>query len=172
MWGRRNKKEKPPALRLEDLAAGLRRALVTVGAARETCEQAQGDEFVTAWRGLHHTMRTEVAALTELLGADASPRLERMAQLTTGELWEMAEPHLVAHVPGTADDMALLRTTLWDRAEAVRADLADRLRRPAARERLRRMADQFDAAVDALGGGTAEDREAAADLRRYVNQQV
>lgn len=84
----------------------------------------------------------------------------------------MAEPHLVAHVPATADDMALLRTTFWDRAEAARADLADRSRRPAARERLRRMADQLDAAVEALGGGTDEDRQAAADLRRYVNQQV
>lgn len=167
-WFSRRTKEKP-TLRLEELSAALQSALRSVHAACEQCEQAQGDEFVDAWRGLHHTMRAQVATLAGLLGEGPSPRLERMIQLTTGELWQMAEPHLVARVPATADDMALLHRTLWDRAEAARADLVDRRRDPAPRDRLRCMADQFDAAVDALGGGTDEDREAAADLRHYVN---
>lgn len=107
-------------------------------------------------------MRTEVAALTELLGTDASPRLERLAHLTIRELWETAEPHLVAHVPATADDMALLRETLWDRVDAARAELAGRRRDPAPRNRLLRMADQLDAV------GTDDDRRTAAEVRRLV----
>ena len=170
-WFSRRGEEKPaaPTMKLEELSAALQSCLRTVHAACEKCEQAKGDDFADAWRGLHLAMRMSAATLDGLHADGQSPRLERMARLTAGELWEMAEPHLVAYVPATAGDMALLHRNLWDRAEAARADLADRPRRPAARERLRRMADQVDAAVDALGGGTEEDRTAAADLRRYVN---
>lgn len=163
-WFSRRAKEEPVPT-LKDLSAGLQSALRTVGAARAKCEQARGDEFAAAWRGLHLALRMAIATMDGLLGETPSPRVERMVRLTTGELWDIAEPHLVAHVPATADDMALLRRNLWDRAAAAR-EAQD------ARDRLRRMADQVDAAVDALGGGTDDDRRTAAELRRFVNQQV
>ncbi len=95
-----------------------------------------------------------------------------MIALTSAEIRDLAEPHLVAHVPATADDMAVLRRTLWDRAHAARAHLVETRGAQAARDRLRRLADQVDAGVDALGGGTEADRQAAAELRRFVNLAV
>jgi hypothetical protein len=158
-WFSRRTKESP-APPLEELSAGLQSALRTVGAACATCEQAHSDEFVTAWRGLHLALRMAIAGLGGLLGETPSPRVERMVRLATEELWDIAERHLVAYVPTTPADMALLRRNLWDRAAAARD----------ARDRLRRMADQVDAAVDALGGGTDDDRRDAAELRRFVHR--
>jgi hypothetical protein len=165
-WFSRRGKEAPT---LKELSSGLQTSLRTVHAAIERCRSAHGAEAVDAWRGLHRAVRESTANLTGLLGDAPSPRLERMVALTAGEIWEIAEPYLVAHVPATAEDMAVLRRTLWDRAHAARTNLVEARGDHAARDRLRRLADQVDAGVDALGGGTEEDRQTAAELRRFVN---
>lgn len=95
-----------------------------------------------------------------------------MVALTSAEIWGFAEPFLVAHVPTTADDMAVLRRSLWDRAHAGRANLVEARGDQAARDRLRALADQVDAGVDALGGGTEDDRRAAAELRWFVDLAI
>ncbi len=155
------------------MSSGLQTSLRTVAAAVERCESAQGDDFVDAWRGLHLAMGMSLATLSGLLGETPSPRLERMVALTSAEIWDLAEPHLVAHVPTTADDMAVLRRILWDRAHAARANLAETRGSRAAQDRLRALADQVDAGVDALGsGGTEADRHAAAEVRRFVNLAI
>ena len=173
-WFSRGRKDEPAydTPTLEELSSGLRTGLRTVHAAVERCRSASGAESVDAWRGLHLAMRNAVATLTGLLGDAPNPRTERMVALTAGEIWEIAEPYLVAHVPATAEDMAVLRRTLWDRAHAARANLAEARGDHAARDRLRKLADQVDAGVDALGGGTEEDRQTAAELRRFVNLAI
>ncbi len=165
-WFSRRGREAPT---LKELSSGLQTSLRTVHAAIERCRSAHGAEAVDAWRGLHRAVRESAANLAGLLGDAPSPRLERMVALTAREIWEIAEPYLVAHVPATAEDMVVLRRTLWDRAHAARTNLVEARGDHAARDRLRRLADQVDAGVDALGGGTEEDRQTAAELRRFVN---
>lgn len=167
-WFSRRGKDKPGhvAVPLEELSLSLANSMRTVQEACEACERAQDDEFVQAWRELHVTMRTSVGVLDGLLSETSSPRNQGMVELTIAELWKSAERYLVAHVPATAEDMAVLRSAMWERADAARANRAEARRHEvaAARDRLQRLADQ----VDVLDGGTEADREDSAELRRYL----
>jgi hypothetical protein len=180
-WRRNRDKQSTPkhtALTLEELSSGLREALMTIHGPVETCRQAQGYGLVQGWRELHIAVRVSADRLNGLLGDAPSPRLERMVELTSGEVWEVAERWLSQHDPTTPEDMALLWTVMWDRAEAARAACAgaqgDEV--TSVRERLLRLVDQADAGVARLDDGVASDeqlqawRQSAEELRRFVDQ--
>lgn len=173
MFRRRDRGEPEAMSTLEGVAAELADVLGAVQAAVEACAATREADPVPAWRDLHTTVLASADRLDRLRGQAATPRLERMVLLTTDEVWRTAEPWLSAVVPATPEDMGLLWSALWSRAEAARADhaTAGRDRVAPARERLLRMVAQADAGLDHVAGEQLDAwRQSTDELRRFVHQ--
>lgn len=165
-----------PPVTLEVLSSALQKGLRAVAAANERYSRARGGDIVVAWRELHAVLQQSVDSLNGTLGDEPSPRLLRMVRLTVAELWETTEPRLFAHTPTTAEDVALVRQTLWLRVEMVHtahAEAGDR----STWQRLAGLPDEVDAAVGAMAGAAADQeagglRAVADEIRTFVGDRI